>query len=631
MEHIDTDEESSSEEEIKFSKKNKKKIEESEESDESEKSDKEIKEEFEGKEKDNKNKVKDKIGRTIKNILPVLAFLGNQKYNKDDTSRENSPPVSSNSLTNIINHSLRNEIVFTAAKNKKRKEILDSALDEIERVDISLDKILDANLQLPELCRAIELYTIYNEITEICNAKINIRNQINDLLKESGHSGEKLDKNIFPTTAAGIRRSIDNLDTTDEIKERIREIHKRMLIYNPGDTSHASFKEKLSWCLQLPWRKKEVFFVDDNTKIELKMKKVASTLQKIREVLDEELYGMSEIKDEFIKICNTRLRTMIFNNEKSKNLNNLNNLNITSSASTVSTVSTISSVSTVSTASTASIALCGPPGVGKTTIAAAFAKAIGLPFEKIALGGMDDASIFKGVQESWVGAAPSILLRVLARSKVNNPVILFDEIDKISLEGHRGQEVQASLLHITDPGQNHSFRDNFLSEFEHDLSNIFFIFAMNDESKIDSVLKNRLDIIHVKEYNRTEKIGMIKEKLWSKFIEKNIGYTHETYVNTSKKSKKNDNKNLKLTLNQLVTPENDDVYSEILNLSDNSNCPSSIRSIEFILKRYMSHLALELTMKRAALPYVVKCGEITAISKKLTSVSSDRPPQSMYI
>ncbi len=513
------------------------------------------KEEAEDNSTDDEEKVKKKIGRTIKNILPIFKLLKDKAASHGDSKF---------SVSNLINNSLKDEIVKAAAV-KKRKDIYDEVMEEVERNDISLAKILDAKLDMPERCRLIELYTMYNEIHEICNTKINLRNQINDLLKEAAGNGDN--NKIIPVTAAGIRRSIDRLDTSAEYKLRIKEIHQRMLMYNPGDTSYANLKEKISWCLQLPW--------DRNKKNEVKNS--AEWLKQVKSVLDEELFGMEDIKNEFIKICNNRLRS----------------------------------------AAVANIALCGPPGVGKSTIAAAFAKAVGLPFEKIALGGMDDSSIFKGVQESWVGATPSILLRALARAKVNNPVILFDEIDKISSEGHRGLEVQAALLHITDPGQNHSFRDNFLSEFDHDLSQIIFIFAMNDETKIDPVLRNRLDVVYVREYNKAEKIGMIKHNLWKKVLQKTVG---DSFTKTVKKRRGHHIEFL-TAAEAIILEDEAAVFDEILKLADRTNS-TSIRSIENVLKHFLSHLSLEITMGRISIPHVICRGDITKIIEKIPSLNA---------
>lgn len=495
------------------------------------------------------------------NLDKIMSIMRGIKANKAET------------ISDIIDESLSNEV---AALNKKRRhkdlELYDECMEYFAAEDVTLERILKSSrsndLDTPEICRAIELYSIYSAIPELCNTKINLRNQINEILNDSSRTDNNNNK-IVPTTAAGIRRAIKRMDAAEVIKDRVNQIYKRMLTYNSNDTSYASYKEKVNWCLQLPWNK-EAPLLPKGTGIDIHK----DWLMKVRRRLDEELYGMNDIKDELIRICNTRLRVK---------------------------------------SSVASIALCGPPGVGKTSIATAFAKAIGLPFEKIALGGMDDASIFKGVQESWVGAAPSIILKSMSRAGVNNPVILFDEIDKISSEGHRGQEVQAALLHITDYSQNHSFRDNFLSEFEHDLSKIWFLFAMNDESKIDPVLKNRLDIIYVREYTRPEKCEMIKTKLWPNAIKSCVGLT----------------KNNKITN---IKPEDWGVTAaEILALSSAAGDTTSIRSIEKVLKSYFSFLALELTMGRASIPYVVKSGEIERVIKDEIGRGSDKSGASVWM
>lgn len=136
-----------------------------------------------------------------------------------------------------------------------------------------------------------------------------------------------------------------------------------------------------------------------------------------------------------------------------------------------------------------------------TSIASALFKALGLPFERISLGGFSDATQLKGSDQHWVGSGPSLILQILKRMKVSNGGILFDEIDKIA-DTHHGIEVVNSLLHITDYTQNNEFQDTYLNEFPHDISNIWFMFSCNDDNLIDPILRDRLHILNVESYSR---------------------------------------------------------------------------------------------------------------------------------
>src|SRR5690606_24425082 len=127
------------------------------------------------------------------------------------------------------------------------------------------------------------------------------------------------------------------------------------------------------------------------------------------------------------------------------------------------------------------------PGVGKTKLVKTFAKLSGLDFEIINLGGMHDSTMLKGSDSVWARASPSLLIQFLAKFKSSNVIILLDEIDKIS-DTEKGLEVQHALLHLLDPTQNNTYQDLYLNDFSHDLSNIWFIPTMNDDTCLSQPL-----------------------------------------------------------------------------------------------------------------------------------------------
>ena len=155
--------------------------------------------------------------------------------------------------------------------------------------------------------------------------------------------------------------------------------------------------------------------------------------------------------------------------------------------------------------SQATIALEGPQGTGKTSILSSLAKGLGLPFQKISLGGMIDPTILKGADSHWVGSEPSIILHFLKIMKQTDGAILFDEIDKlVTDEDSRGHAIQHALLHITDYTQNKEFQDQYLKEFNHDISNLWFFYSMNKRDTISPILLDRLTIYTVEPYAPTE-------------------------------------------------------------------------------------------------------------------------------
>jgi len=152
-----------------------------------------------------------------------------------------------------------------------------------------------------------------------------------------------------------------------------------------------------------------------------------------------------------------------------------------------------------------SIAIQGPMGTGKTTLVReGISKILNRPFGFIALGGATDSSFLEGHSYTYVGSMIGKILQIVIESKCMNPVIYFDELDKISGTPH-GEEITGVLTHLTDISQNSQFHDKYFSEFDFDLSKCLFIFSYNDESKVNPILKDRMYHIQTQGYNRVEK------------------------------------------------------------------------------------------------------------------------------
>jgi len=228
------------------------------------------------------------------------------------------------------------------------------------------------------------------------------------------------------------------------------------------------------------------------------------------------------------------------------------------------------------------IAIKGPPGTGKTSlIKEGISKILGRDFTFIALGGASDSSFLEGHSYTYEGSLWGKIVQILMDSKSMNPVIYFDELDKVS-DTAKGEEIIGILTHLTDTSQNSAFHDKYFADIEFDLSKCLFIFSYNDESKINPILKDRMYHIQTKGYNTKEKVIIAKNYLLPKIREQvnfsadDVVVPDETveYIVTNAGFTKSEEgvRNLKrclevihtkLNLYRLVKPENTIISKEI--------------------------------------------------------------------
>lgn len=259
------------------------------------------------------------------------------------------------------------------------------------------------------------------------------------------------------------RKKINELKLTDRVKEKLEKEIKRYELTPEASPEVSVIRNYIDTLLSFPWNKR--------TKDETNIKKIENKL-------NERHYGLEEIKTRIIEYIVTQ------------KINKKSNAPI--------------------------ICLVGPPGVGKTTFASSVARATSKNFSKISLGGMYDSAELIGHRRTYIGSNPGKIVNALIKCKSNNPVILLDEIDKLSRD-FRGDPA-STLLDVLDKSSNNKFVDNYLEE-EVDLSKVFFIVTANDKSKIPPALYDRLEVIELSGYTDLEKIHIAKKYLIPKIIE----------------------------------------------------------------------------------------------------------------
>ena len=173
-------------------------------------------------------------------------------------------------------------------------------------------------------------------------------------------------------------------------------------------------------------------------------------------------------------------------------------------------------------------AMTGPPGVGKTQIAEEIANALGRPCVKINMGGASNGDDYVGHGYTYEGSTYGLIARAMMNAGCENPVIIFDELDKVS-RSNKGEEINNILIHITDATQNHTFQDKYLAGINIDLSKVVMIFSMNDRSNVSPILLDRMKVINVGGYKISDKV-VIAQKYLVPAVKKDLGYKDCNYT-----------------------------------------------------------------------------------------------------
>lgn len=292
-----------------------------------------------------------------------------------------------------------------------------------------------------------------------------LREQIKAISEELGESDNPQDE------AQEFKQKVLALHLDQEVEEKLLKECERLFKMPVGSHEANVVRNYLDICLDLPWNR---------------LSKINIDVKKAHRILDKDHYGLKKVKERILEMLAVRKLAPDIKGQI--------------------------------------LCLVGPPGVGKTSIAKSIAKAIGSKYVRVALGGVRDESEIRGHRKTYIGAMPGRIISAIKQANTRNPLILFDEIDKLGSD-FRGDPTSA-LLEVLDSEQNNTFHDHYI-DLPFDLSDVLFVTTANDYSAIPAPLLDRMDVITLSSYTHEEKYHIAKKHLIPKQLKKH-GLTAQT-------------------------------------------------------------------------------------------------------
>jgi len=363
----------------------------------------------------------------------------------------------------------------------EEKQELLEIFDPTERLNRICD-VLDIEIEKLNMDRTIQ--SRVKRQMEKAQKEYYLNEKIKAIQKELGR-GEKSEFDE-------LKKKVDSAGMPKDVHEKALQELKKLEAMPPMSAESTVSRNYLDWLLAVPWRKRS---------------KEIRNIKRAEEILNSDHYGLEKIKDRILEFLAVR---QLVKNPKGSIL-----------------------------------CFVGPPGVGKTSLGMSIAKATGRKFVRMSLGGVRDEAEIRGHRRTYIGALPGQLIQMMKKAGTKNPVIMLDEIDKMSTD-FRG-DPSSALLEVLDPEQNHSFMDHYL-DVEYDLSQVFFIATANVLHTIPAALQDRMEVLRLHGYTEPEKLEIAKQYLVRKqreatgLTEKNIalsddaitgiirGYTREAGV-----------------------------------------------------------------------------------------------------
>ena len=328
---------------------------------------------------------------------------------------------------------------------------IDPPTDKVPLLDI--DNLQERALKLLELLnKHIDLLKIKDDLQKKVKSEIDqqqreyyLNNQLQTIQEELGINAEEEDLSAFRARAKEKKWSAKVAET---FEKELRKLEHT----NPNSADYNVQYAYVDFLLELPW--------DELSEDNLDMKNA-------QKVLDEDHFGLEKVKERIIEY----LAVLKLKGDMKSPI----------------------------------LCLYGPPGVGKTSLGKSIARALGRQYGRISLGGLHDESEIRGHRKTYIGAMPGRIIQTIKRAGTSNPVIVLDEIDKVTEDFHG--DPASALLEVLDPEQNTTFHDNYL-DIDYDLSKVLFITTANDVSGIHPALKDRMEMINVSGYLAQEKAAI---------------------------------------------------------------------------------------------------------------------------
>jgi ATP-dependent Lon protease len=335
------------------------------------------------------------------------------------------------------------------------KQLLLEAVELKERIDTLLG-LMDAEIDLYQIEKRIRGRV--KKQMEKSQREYYLNEQIKAIQKELG------DLDDAPNELEELQRRIEESGMPKEARSKVETELAKLKQMSPMSAEATVVRSYLDWMIGVPWKKKS---------------RVRKDLAAAQKILDEDHYGLEEVKDRILEYLAVQARV---NKVKGPVL-----------------------------------CLVGPPGVGKTSLGESIARATNRKFVRMALGGVRDEAEIRGHRRTYIGSLPGKILQKMAKAGVRNPLFLLDEVDKMGMDV-RGDPASA-LLEVLDPEQNHNFNDHYL-EVDYDLSDTFFICTSNSMN-IPRALLDRMEVIRLPGYTEHEKLNIARRYLVTKQVRLN--------------------------------------------------------------------------------------------------------------